>query len=142
MHHVAIMKKSWGLTEKILLGEKTIESRWSQTKKAPFGRVKKGDTIYFKEGRLVSLKAKVSQVLQFEDLNDKKKKEIMKKYGEKDLGISHVSEEIEEYIKNKNYCVLIFLKDIKKVKLFNIDKKGFGAMSSWLIIDNIDSIKL
>lgn len=28
MEHVAIMKKSWGLTRKILSGEKTIESRW------------------------------------------------------------------------------------------------------------------
>ena len=28
MQHVAIMKKSWGLTDKILSGQKKIESRW------------------------------------------------------------------------------------------------------------------
>jgi len=28
MQHIAIMKKSWRLTEKILAGEKTLETRW------------------------------------------------------------------------------------------------------------------
>ena len=32
MEHVAIMKKSWGLIEKILSEEKTAESHWYKTK--------------------------------------------------------------------------------------------------------------
>lgn len=31
MEHVAIMRKSWGLTDKILSGQKKIESRWYKT---------------------------------------------------------------------------------------------------------------
>ncbi|MEI7477466.1 MAG: hypothetical protein WCJ81_02865 [bacterium] len=39
MDHVAIMKKSRKLIPKIVSGEKTIESRWYQTKRAPWNTV-------------------------------------------------------------------------------------------------------
>ena len=42
---------------------------------------------------------------------------------------------------NKKYCLVIFLKDIKKVKPFEIDKSGFGTMTAWLIVDDISRIK-
>jgi hypothetical protein len=48
MDHIAIMQKSWGLTEKIVTGQKAIESRWYKGKYAPWGRSFSGDTIYFK----------------------------------------------------------------------------------------------
>mmetsp|Transcript_61120 Transcript_61120/g.70007 ORF Transcript_61120/g.70007 Transcript_61120/m.70007 type:complete len:95 (+) Transcript_61120:505-789(+) len=48
-HHVAIMSKSLGFIEKIMKKEKNIESRWSQTKRQPWGKVKIGDFIYFKD---------------------------------------------------------------------------------------------
>jgi len=32
MEHVAIMRKAWGLTDKILSGQKKIESRWYSVK--------------------------------------------------------------------------------------------------------------
>jgi len=35
--HVAIMRKGWGLTGKILTGEKTIESRWYMNRYRPWG---------------------------------------------------------------------------------------------------------
>ena len=48
MDHVAIMNKSWGLIPKILSGSKTIESRWYKTKRTPWDKIAKGDTVYFK----------------------------------------------------------------------------------------------
>ena len=48
MEHVAIMKKSWGLTEKILTGAKKIESRWYKNKHTPWNRIKSGEIVYFK----------------------------------------------------------------------------------------------
>ena len=77
MDHVAIMKKSWGLTEKILSGEKKIESRWYMIRCAPWDRIKGTDTVYFKNsGEPITIKALVTKVLQFSDLNQKKVKEI------------------------------------------------------------------
>ena len=141
MDHVAIMKKSWGLTKKILTGEKSIESRWYKVRYAPWGRVKRGDAVYFKDsGEPVTLKTQVKKVLQFSHLTRAKVKEILKKYG-KDDGLR--KEKIPEFLsrfKDKKYCILIFLKNPRKVEPFEINKKGFGAMASWIIVGDIKPI--
>jgi hypothetical protein len=67
--------------------------------------------------------------------------EILDKYGGKDgLG----TEETDKYykiFKDKNYCLLVFLKNPRKIRPFEINKKGFGLMSSWIAVDNINKIK-
>lgn len=143
MDHVAIMKKSWGLIPKIISGEKIIESRWYQMKCSPWDKIKKDDTVYFKNsGESISLRAKVKTVKQFSDLSPKKVREILNEYA-KDDGIE--SENIPEFLnlfKNKKYCLLIFLKNPQKVKPFNIDKTGYGAMAAWITVDDIKRIKI
>jgi len=143
MHHVAIMKKSWGLTQKILSGEKKIESRWYKAKCSPWDRIQPGDMVYFKDsGEPVTIKAEAHKVLQFSDLTPQKVKNILDKYG-KDDGIDTVDiPKFFEMFRNKNYCILIFLKNLQSIQPFNINKKGFGAMSAWITINNVDDIKL
>lgn len=64
MDHVAIMKKSWGLTQKILSGQKKIESRWYKSKHSPWGKIEKGDIVYFKDsGEPISIKTGVEKVM-------------------------------------------------------------------------------
>ena len=136
------MKKSWGLLPKIVSGEKIIESRWYKNKSAPWGKIKKGDTVYFKNsGEPVSVKAEVKNVLEFEELTPRKVKEILNKYG-KDDGI--VPKELPKFYKlleDKKYCLLIFLKNPKQIKPFNISKKGFGMMSAWLCVGSVTKIR-
>ena len=142
MEHVAIMKKSWGLTQKILIGQKKIESRWYKTKYAPWDKIKSRETIYFKNsGSSVSIKAEVKKVIQFADLTPKKVKQILDKYAQ-DNGIE--KEEIPKFFdmfKYKKYCILIFLSNPQEIKPFNINKTGFGMMSSWITVVNINQIK-
>lgn len=137
------MRKSWGLTEKILSGEKKIESRWYQHKARPWDHISANDTIYFKDsGEPIKIRALVKKVLQFENLNPNKVKEILEKYAEDD-GIER--DKINAYFemfKNKKHCLLIFLKDAESIKPFRINKSGFGSMAAWLIVDSIDKIKL
>jgi ASC-1-like (ASCH) protein len=142
MEHIAIMKKSWGLTKKILSGEKKIESRWYKFKCAPWNKVKAGEIIYFKDsGEPVTIKAEVDKVIQYSDLTPKKVKEILCQYGLADgLGIDRVPEFFEMF-KDKKYCILIFLRNPQKIESFDIDKFGFGAMSAWISIDNVCNIK-
>ncbi|TRZ64927.1 MAG: hypothetical protein D4Q79_00400 [Spirochaetia bacterium] len=142
MEHLAIMRKSWGLTEKILDGRKKIESRWYLLKYKPWDNIKEKETIYFKNsGESVRIKAEVSKVIQFTDLTPKKVKKILDKYG-KDDGIEKgkISEFFKRF-KDKKYCILIFLKDPQEIKPFEIDKAGFGAMSAWITVDNIAKIR-
>jgi ASC-1-like (ASCH) protein len=142
MHHVAIMRKSWGLTEKILSGEKKIESRWYKTKRTPWGKIGKGDAVYFKNsGEPARIKAEISKVLQIENLMPKKVKAILLKYGQADgIGKENIPFFFKLF-KNKKYCLLIFLKNPRKTKPFDIDKRGFGAMAGWISVPNVNTIR-
>jgi len=142
--HIAIMRKSWGLTEKILSGEKTIESRWYKNKARPWGKIGERDEIYFKNtGEPVKIKAQVERVLQFENLNPQKVKEILEKYSQDD-GLGVKAGELKKYFqmfKDKKYCILVFLKDPQEIRPFAIDKTGFGAMAAWITVDDLDKIR-
>lgn len=143
MQHIAIMKKSWKLLPKILTGQKTIESRWYMSKAAPWDKIKAGETVYFKDsGEPVTVKAVVEKVLQFENLTPVKVKAILDQYAGPDgICIADVDMFYQRF-RHKNYCMLIFLKNPEKLTPFNITKQGFGLMSAWLCVDNIDSIKI
>lgn len=143
MDHVAIMRKSWGLTQKILTGEKKIESRWYKFKHTPWGKIKKGETIYFKDsGEPVSIKAKVSKVLQFSDLGPRKVKKLLIEYREKDGLSKNDLPKYHRMFKDKKYCLLIFLKEPTKIKPFSIDKAGYGTMAAWITVEDINRIKI
>jgi hypothetical protein len=142
MEHIAIMRKSWGLTEKLLSGEKSMESRWYLSRHAPWNRISTGEPVYFKNsGEPVTIKATVAKVLQFEDLNQKKVKDILNRYWKVDGFEEEEVPEFFELFKDKRYCILLFLKDVKRVEPFNIDKSGFGMMSAWISLDDVNKIK-
>ncbi len=136
------MKKSWGLTDKVLSGQKKIESRWYSAKRKPWDSIKEDEVIYFKDsGGPARVKAEVSKVVQFTDLTPKKVREILDEYGKNDGIEREKVPEFFERFKNKKYCILIFLKNPQEIKPFEIDKTGFGAMSAWITVDNISKIK-
>lgn len=123
MHHVAIMSKQLGMIPKILSGEKTIESRWYQTRRAPWGRAEIGDVIFFKNaGEPVTAQAEISEVLQFEIQTPADGEAIIKKYG-KQICITSA--------RSAKYCILLRLNNPKPVKSFKINNKG---RSAWLIL--------
>jgi len=161
MDHVAIMKKEWGLLQKIVDGTKKIESRWYLHKAAPWDKIKPNDAIYFKNsGEPVTVTAKVKRVIQLSDLDSPT--EYQKPLFPESDGVISVGGLSPETIldlfagddgieidqipcflnlfKDKKYCLLIFLQNVQTIEPFNIDKTGFGAMSAWLTIDNINRI--
>ena len=143
MEHVAIMKKSWGLLPKILSGEKKIESRWSRIKCAPWGRVHEGEVVYFKDtGMPVYVRAGVSRVLQYSGLNPGMVEQLLEEYGQRDgLGIEDIPR-FAELFRDKRYCTLVFLQNPEKVEPFEINKTGFGMGSAWLVVDDINKIRI
>lgn len=142
MEHLAIMRKSWGLTQKILNGQKKIESRWYSVKYRPWDSIEEGETVYFKDsGEPVKIKAEVSKVLQIVDLTPTRVKEILDEYGDEDGLEKEKVPEFFERFKDKKYCILVFLKNPVGVEPFDIDKTGFGAMSAWITTNDISKIK-
>ncbi len=143
MDHIAIMHKSWGLTEKIVTGQKTIESRWYNVKYAPWGRISSGDTIYFKNaGEPITIKAEVKKVRYFTDLTPVRVQTILDECG-KGIGIEEADiPTFFEKFKHKRYCILIYLKHAQRIPPFEINKQGFGAMSSWICVEHISKIQV
>lgn len=136
--HVAYLSKSWKMLDKILDGRKTIESRWYVNKVNPWQNVSKGDVVYLKEtGDPIRAKADVDDVLFFENLNKQSIDHILNEYG----GRICLDESHHHLLKNKKYCILIFLNNVEKIHPFEIDKRGFGIASAWLTVDGIDSLR-
>jgi ASC-1-like (ASCH) protein len=142
MDHIAIMQKSWGFIEKIATGQKTVESRWYKVKYTPWGRISPGDSIYFKNsGEPVTIQAKISRVINFSDLTPEKVHTILEDY-RKELGLDEPDiQRYFEMFKHKRYCILIYLKDAQHVQPIEINKQGFGTMSSWISVESIVKIK-
>ncbi|MBI4895137.1 MAG: hypothetical protein HY831_01460 [Candidatus Aenigmarchaeota archaeon] len=135
------MNKKWKLIDKILSGKKTIESRWYISKRAPWNRIKRGDIVYFKDSSCpVTAMAYVEDVKQVSDLDSDKIKLIVGEYGgEGKICLTNIENSIK-WVSGKRYCVLIFLKDPRKVKPFNIDKKGFGNACAWICVNDVRTL--
>lgn len=142
MDHVAIMNKSWKLIPKILDGRKKIESRWSINKCSPWKKVNVGDTIYFKNSsESLTVSATVEKIKSFSDLNHQKVSEIIYKYGGNGgISVSNTQDSIK-WASKKRHCTLIYLRGVKEVKPFDIDKTGFGSGCAWITVENISVIK-
>lgn len=142
MHHLAIMNPAWNFIPEILTRQKTIESRWYLTRRAPSGKITIGDHIFFKDsGKPVTAMAKVSQVIECANLTPVIAEQILKQYGH-DIGFTpKILQEIKPQLLRKKYCMLIFLSNAHSVEPFNINKKGFGQNSAWISVKDIDQIK-
>jgi ASC-1-like (ASCH) protein len=142
MDHLAIMSSKTDFLERILNGEKTIESRWYSTRRSPWDKVNAGDTIYFKlSGKPVSAKAKVINVAQYFDLEPDHVKQLLEKY-ESELGLNGRVSWFWQQVKFKKYVILMWLEDVEKVEPFEIDKTGFGMQSAWVSVENIEQIRV
>ena len=126
MKHIAILRQPF--YDMILNGEKTIESRWSMRKIAPYNKIKRGDVIYLKKsGGKIGAKAHVAEV-GFYKLTFDSAKKIIEQYGEQ-LGAEKF-ENIYGYL-NKKYATLIWLDNVEKIPPMD-SPKSHGA--GWLIL--------
>ena len=126
MKHIAIFRQPF--FDMILRGSKTIESRWSLKKIAPYQKVKKGDVILLKQsGKMVTATAKVKDVKYFE-LTPSIADYINEQWG-KQIGIEYFDN--WEAFRRKKYCTLIWLEEVKCVEPFEV-KKSNG--SGWLVV--------
>src|SRR3989338_6120854 len=96
MKHLAIFKGQGA--EKILSGEKTIESRFASRRIAPFGLISSGDLVYIKpSGGEIIGQFRVKKVITFDGLDIKDIQEIKERFG-KGLSVD------ESYWQGKEDC--------------------------------------
>lgn len=123
--HLAIFKGEGG--ELILSGKKTIESRFSKKKSAPFLQISTGDLVYIKpSGKDIIGQFRVKKVIFYDGLDIR---DIREKYG-KELAVG------EDYWKGKEtkrYGTLIFIGEVdpfltSPVKIPKKDLRGWVVL--------------
>lgn len=144
MHHLAIMNPKRKLIPKILSRVKTIESRRYMMKVAPRNKIQSGDVIWFKDaGKSVTAAATVEKVLQYDHYTSAQLKEILDQYGGAGgIAFHSTLDEVYQWALPKKYCILIFLKDPKRISPFEIDKTWYGNACAWITVDDIKKIAL
>ena len=125
-YHLAILKRAYiGM---ILDGSKTVESRFTITRRAPFGQIFEGDELFLKESSgPVCAMAMVGHVKTIENLTSKEILKIKQLYNKDILGN-------DEYWQSKMDCrfgILIRLKDVRAIKPTHISKKDWRA---WVVL--------
>ncbi len=125
MEHLAIVSK--GTIGKILRGEKTIESRFSVHRIAPYGRIQAGERVYLQEtGKPVTASFEVERVLFFSELDEKKIAAIRAEYGDR---IS-ADEAFWNAKKNARYATLMFIRQAVAEAPFRVAKRDRSAFKS------------
>lgn len=126
MQHIAILKQPF--FDMVLNGEKTIESRWSMVKVAPYKKVSVWDKILLKEtGKDVTATANVKNV-QFYELTPEIVEDIRIKYG-RQIGTDKFSDWQSTF--QKKYCTLIWLDKVTPVDPIKV-KRSNGA--GWIVL--------
>jgi len=125
MNHLAILQNPW--FSQLVGGKKTIESRFSKNRNAPYQQIKIGDKVYFKCSGVKSIgyMAIVKNVAFFhgEDCINK-----LHEYMH-EIGID------EEYInerKDRNYLTLIWFEPITEVDIIYTPQNK-GCRLSWFV---------
>lgn len=129
MNHLAKFSKDGA--EKILNGEKSIESRFSKGKIAPFCIISSKDLVYIKPfGGDVIGQFRVKKAIFFDGLQPEDLKKIKEQYGE-DL---NVDENYWNKVKDSNFGTLIFIGSSARfiTSPIKIPKKD---LKSWIVLD-------
>lgn len=129
MRHLAIF--SGNAAELILQGKKTIESRFSRLRIAPFGVVSTGDLVYIKpSGEEIIGQFRVKKVISYDGLTAEDMLTLQKEFGAR-------TRADEDYWKSRmgsRYGTLIFIGDSARfitppIRLTKKDLRGWVVLS-------------
>ena len=130
-HHLAILYPVW--IELILDGSKTIESRFSKVRCAPFGKVSTGDTVYLKvSGGPVKGQFTVADVTTFENLTLRELAYIDTCYGREIFVDPEFSEHRERWMQCKYATLIHIANPVRYDHPFAYPKRDPRA---WVVLD-------
>ncbi|MBI2595386.1 hypothetical protein HYW46_01465 [Candidatus Daviesbacteria bacterium] len=131
--HLAVFSKE--AVQRIFEGKKTVESRFSQHKIAPFGSVGKGDLVYIKPaGGEIAGQFLVKKVISFENLDGSDWQIIRFHFGKKlSLGNKGLDDKFFKIHKDAKYGTLIFIDRVEQfitspIKISKKDQRGWMVL--------------
>ena len=134
-HHLAILSPGW--IELILDSHKTIESRFTKVRCAPFGKIHTGDLVYMKEsGGPVKGQFTVAKVETFENLTDEQICDLFYKEYRDQIFSTSLSASMhrppEKWLSAKHATLIHVENVIAYGSPFPYQQKG---RSAWLLLD-------
>lgn len=126
--HLAILTQPY--LDKIIAGEKTIESRFSKARIPPFKMIKSGDVLFLKEssGPILAL-VQVANVEFFGPLGPGEADSLIDKHKK---GLA-VEESFRQAKQESRYATLIYLGNVLPIKPISLTKTDRRA---WIILSN------
>jgi hypothetical protein len=141
MDHVVYLDAQAKEMEKLLSGEKSMIIRGAAGRKIPHGRVNPGDCLFFinnnAEG-LVRAKGRVVSALHSEKMTESASKALVENNQDK----LHLTKKQLSRWAGKRYLVLIEVGDVEEMTPFPINKSQYGNMDDWLLVEDIEKVKL
>ena len=141
MEHVVYLDYKAKEMDNLLEEKKTMIIRGATGRKLPYGRVHEGDILFFinnnAEG-LVKSKAIVKHVLNSDRMTKEESSALIEKH---QAELLLTSQQMKRW-GGKRYLVLIRVKDVEPVKPFEIDKSEYGNMDDWLLVEDIENVRI
>lgn len=140
MDHVVYTDFKAGELSLLLSGKKKMIVRGAAGRKLPYGRVNKGDRLYFINNNAesyVRAEGIVRNVINSEKMTETQSRDFLRSHQEMLL----LTDAQLARWGGKRYIVLIEVSDVRETVPFGIDKSGYGNMDDWLPVGNIESVK-
>lgn len=122
--------------EAILSGKKTIETRFSQHKIAPFGKVSLRDLVYMKPpGEEIIGQFRVKKVYSYEGLKPEDIDQIFADFGQQiGIGDKEIDESYQQQKRNSSFGTLIFISESERfitspIKIKKSDMRGWVVLN-------------
>ena len=133
-HHLVILRGPY--LDAILAGCKTIESRFTVTRRAYWGRILCGDRLFLKQSSgPVCATVKVLKVRYYENLTPQQIELLKGQYNQQIKGA-------DDYWQGKSNCrygVLVWLGDVRHIKPVWIEKRDWRA---WVVLGEKENFGL
>jgi len=126
-HHLVKLRQPY--LGRILDGSKTIESRFTRTRKVPIGQIDPGDALWLKlSGGPVLGYAEVERFEVFDRLTPRTIRGLFTRHA-RAIGVGPA---YAEHVSHARFGLLVWLKGVKRIEPFPM--RG-GTMQAWVILD-------
>jgi hypothetical protein len=135
--HLAVLYPAY--IQKILLGIKRIEGRFTKVHCPPHGQIQTGDSILLKEsGGPVVARARAANVISYSDVSISQALNIVTEYRDRLC----LADDLIEHALKARYVTLICLDEVQAVTPFNVakkDRRGWVVLSNQLTFSTADN---
>lgn len=141
MDHVVYVDTKEKDLQKLLDGTRRMIIRGANGRKLPYGRVHPGDRLFFvqNDGTCLSQAwAAVTMVWHSVPLNNEEASQVIE-INQDQLQLS--PKQVQRW-SEKRFLVLIGLGQVNPLTPFVIDRSAFGNMDDWLLVGDIEQVKL